>query len=51
MNLEELGNVTWGAPKIASELALLGFEVADSTVAKYMVVVANPVPCKNSADT
>jgi hypothetical protein len=27
---------TWGAPRIQSELALLGFEVADSTVAKYM---------------
>jgi len=29
-------NPTWGAPRIQSELALLGFEVADSTVAKYM---------------
>ncbi len=30
-------NVTWGAPRICSELALLGHEVAESTVAKYMV--------------
>lgn len=29
-------NPAWGAPRIQSELALLGFEVADSTVAKYM---------------
>ena len=29
-------NPTWGAPRIQSELALLGFEIADSTVAKYM---------------
>ena len=29
-------NPTWGAPRIQSELKLLGFEVADSTVAKYM---------------
>ena len=29
-------NPTWGAPRIQSELPLLGFEVADSTVAKYM---------------
>ena len=30
-------NVTWGAPRILSELALLGHEVAKSTVEKYMV--------------
>jgi transposase InsO family protein len=29
-------NTTWGAPRIASELRLLGHAVADSTVAKYM---------------
>jgi hypothetical protein len=29
-------NVTWGAPRIRSELAKLGIEVAVSTVAKYM---------------
>ena len=30
-------NVTWGAPRIKDELALLGHEIAVSTVAKYMV--------------
>ena len=30
-------NVLWGAPHICSELALLGHDVAESTVAKYMV--------------
>ncbi len=30
-------NVTWGAPHILSELALLGHDVAKSTVEKYMV--------------
>jgi len=30
-------NPTWGAPRIQSELALLGYSVAESTVAKYMV--------------
>jgi transposase InsO family protein len=29
-------NPTWGAPRIASELRLLGHPVADSTVAKYL---------------
>ncbi len=29
-------NITWGAPRIQSELALLGHVVAKSTVAKYM---------------
>ena len=37
-------NTTWGAPMIASELALLGYKVADSTVAKYMVKVRTPDP-------
>ena len=30
-------NVLWGAPRIRYELALLGHNVAESTVAKYMV--------------
>jgi len=30
-------NPTWGAPRIQSELKLLGHSVAESTVAKYMV--------------
>jgi transposase InsO family protein len=29
-------NATWGAPRIASELRLLGHPVADSTVARYL---------------
>ena len=29
-------NLTWGVPRIKSELGLLGYEVAESTVAKYM---------------
>ncbi len=29
-------NPLWGAPRIASELRLLGYSVADSTVAKYL---------------
>ena len=29
-------NSTWGAPRIQSELRLLGYDVAESTVAKYM---------------
>ncbi len=35
-------NVTWGAPRIQSELALLGHETAESTVAKYMVRHTKP---------
>ena len=30
-------NATWGAPRIQSELALLGFSVDESTVGKYMI--------------
>ncbi len=30
-------NVTWGAPRIHSELALLGYVVAESTIARYMI--------------
>jgi len=30
-------NPTWGAPRIQSELALLGYDVAENTVAKYMI--------------
>ncbi|MHC4399456.1 MAG: integrase core domain-containing protein [Planctomycetota bacterium] len=30
-------NPTWGAPRIVSELAVLGHDVAEGTVAKYMV--------------
>ena len=30
-------NPTWGAPRIQAELTLLGYEVVESTVAKYMI--------------
>jgi hypothetical protein len=30
-------NRIWGAPRILSELRLLGYDVAESTVAKYML--------------
>ncbi len=35
-------NAAWGAPRIASELRLLGHAVADSTVAKYLPRRAKP---------
>ena len=35
-------NPTWGAPRILSELLLLGYSVAESTVAKYMVRTPKP---------
>ena len=35
-------NSTWGAPRIQSELALLGYDVAESTVARYMVRPRKP---------
>jgi putative transposase len=35
-------NTTWGAPRIVSELAVLGHEVAEATVAKYMVRPRKP---------
>jgi hypothetical protein len=35
-------NPTWGAPRIVSELALLGHDVAQQTVAKYMVRTQKP---------
>ena len=33
-------NPTWGVPRIQSELALLGYTVAERTVAKYMLRIA-----------
>jgi len=36
-------NPTWGAPRIVSELALLGHDVAEETVAKYMVRTRIPL--------
>jgi putative transposase len=35
-------NPIWGAPRILSELGLLGYDVAESTVAKYMVRQPKP---------
>jgi hypothetical protein len=35
-------NATWGAPRIADELSLLGFDVCVATVAKYMVRIPKP---------
>ncbi len=35
-------NPLWGAPRILSELLLLGYEVAERTVAKYMVRTRKP---------
>ena len=35
-------NPTWGAPRIQSELTLLGYSVAERTVAKYMVRSQKP---------
>ena len=37
-----LENVLWGAPRIQGELLKLGFTVAQSTVAKYMVKRDDP---------
>jgi transposase InsO family protein len=35
-------NPTWGAPRIHGELLMLGFEVAQSTVSKYMLQGSGP---------
>src|SRR5258707_2045144 len=35
-------NPLWGAPRIHGELLKLGFEIAQSSVAKYMVQVRGP---------
>lgn len=35
-------NATWGAPRIQSELALLGFTIDETTVAKYMIRQRKP---------
>jgi hypothetical protein len=39
-------NPTWGAPRIQSELALLGHDLAESTVDKYMIHQPKP-PSQN----
>src|SRR5438445_76004 len=40
-------NPLWGAPRIHGELLKLGFEVAQSSVAKYMVKQCGPVCTEN----
>jgi putative transposase len=37
-------NPTWGAPRIQAELRLLGYAVADSTVARYMGRISRKPP-------
>jgi hypothetical protein len=39
---DEQGEFAWGAPRIHGELLKLGFEVAQSSVAKYMVKRRGP---------
>ncbi|MCD4825773.1 MAG: integrase, partial [Phycisphaerae bacterium] len=39
-------NPLWGRPHIKSELALLGYKVAESTIAKYMIKQSKP-PSQN----
>jgi len=40
-------NPTWGEERIQSELRLLGYEVADSTVGQYMRRIRPPHPSQN----
>ena len=35
-------NSTWGVPHIKSELSLLGYDVAESTIAEYMIKHRKP---------
>ena len=35
-------NPTWGAPRITSELRMLGYEIGQSTVSRYMTRVRDP---------
>ena len=42
-------NPLWGAPRIHGELLKLGFEVAQSSVAKYMVKRLNRAPTQRGA--
>ncbi len=35
-------NIGWGAPRIHGELQMLGIEISESTVAKYMIRHRNP---------
>jgi hypothetical protein len=40
-------NPLWGAPRIHGELLILGFEVAESTVSKYMIGRRGPPPSQS----
>ena len=35
-------NIGWGAPRIHGELKMLGIQISESTVAKYMIRYSNP---------
>ena len=35
-------NIGWGAPRIHGELSMLGIEVSQATVAKYMIRIRKP---------
>jgi hypothetical protein len=39
-------NPLWGAPRIRGELLKLGFEIAESTVSKYMIRRRGPQPLR-----
>jgi hypothetical protein len=43
-------NPTWDVPRIASELALLGHDIAKGTVAKYMVRKHKPFVDQNDGE-
>lgn len=38
----QIGNVTWGAPRIHGELLKLGYEICEATVSKYMKRLRKP---------
>ena len=37
-----LENPTWGAPRIHSELLLLGYDIVESTISKYLIKIPQP---------
>ena len=41
-----LENPTWGAPRIHSELLLLGYDIVESTISKYLIKIPQP-PSQN----
>jgi hypothetical protein len=42
-----MANPLWGAPRVHGELLMLGIEVAQSTVAKYMIPRSRRPPLQN----